>query len=160
MVVYITMKERGIKNVKKMLMKLPKVLLDEVDKTLETFSKAVVTSARRRAPHDMGFLASQINMRKTAKCHFVIDTGDAYYALAIEKGFRPHVIPNIYIEQHYSSPATPGVYTNPLPDEIKGFITVGRGPRPFMKPAFESELMKLRTKWSRVLKNAINKARR
>jgi len=158
MALYVTTKIKGLQRVQRLLMNFPNVMINETDKNLEMFCKAVVTSARRRAPHGTGFLSSQINFKKTKKGNFIIDTGEAYYALAIEKGFKAHAIPLEYKKRHKIAPGVPGGtmgrVTNPK------WIMVQRGPRPFMKPAFDSELAKLRTKWSRIIKKAINKSRR
>ena len=153
---------KGLKRVQRMLINFPKVMIDDTDKNLEMFCKAVVTSARRRAPHGTGFLSSQINFKKTKKGNFIIDTGEAYYALAIEKGFRGHIIPLAYINRHTTAPGVPGGALGSV-TATRGkvrFIWTQNGPRPFMKPAFDSELLKLRTKWSRIIKNSIKKSRR
>ncbi len=158
MVLSVSIKIRGLERVQRLLMNFPNVMFNETDKALERFSKAVVNSARRRAPHATGFLSSQINFKKTKKGNFIIDTGEAYYALAIERGFRAHPIPSEYIKRHRTAPGVPGGALGRVANPK--WITVQKGPRPFMKPAFESELAKLRTKWSSIIKNAINKSRR
>jgi len=147
---------KGMEGVMKLASNLPKTMEIEIPKGMMEFAKAVQKSAKLRAPKATGFLASQIKVRKISPKTIHIDTGEAYYALAQEFGYTPHVIPVEYIRQHFeASPNVPGRFVS----RPRKFVTVSKF-TPFMFPALEANIPNLRNILGKKVNIAINKARK
>jgi hypothetical protein len=144
----------GLGRVQKFLAQLPNAVEKEALLKSEQFMRDVMKSAKLRAPSDTGFLKSQLMIKKVGK-NLTLGTGDAYYAYFQEFGFRSHLIPYEYFEQHYTSPATSGMFTSP----ISGFSWVKRS-HPFLFPALEANIPKLPGILANAVNNAITKSRR
>ena len=155
--VYIT--SVGIDKVRKTMFRLPSSMEWELDKGITEFARAVQKSAKLRAPRSTGFLADQIKVEKTKKGYVSITTGQAYYALAQEMGYKPHWIPVQYFERHRRSPNVPGGAMGRVvnPTWPRGQVSKHK---PFMRPAIVANVPKLPSYVGRIIEKAYAKARR
>lgn len=140
--------------VQKFTVRLSKEMTKEIMIVNKRFMKNVQKSAKLRAPRETGFLAGQIRVKMKGK-FIILDTGEAYYAYYQEFGFRPHLIPREYFQQHRMSPNIPGQFVS----SPRGYSFVGKS-KPFMIPAMEINIAKLPTKLNQGARKAIKRARR
>jgi hypothetical protein len=150
----VQIKITGLDRARKFIAKLPEEIEKEALLKSEQFMRDVMKSAKLRAPVDTGFLKSQLTIKKYGNT-ITLGTGDAFYAYFQEFGYRSHLIPFEYFEQHYSSPSTSGIFTSP----ISGFSYVKKS-HPFIIPALEANLPKLPNMLMNGVNNAIIKSRR
>ena len=133
----------NLEGIRGKVLKLP----DKLDKSAvqlgRSWAQSVVKASKARAPSFTGTLKKNIKVEREilktgikSRKTWVIGIGGSAsrYGPLVESGFRPHVIPFDYIDQHSSSPGTKGQYV----DNANGFLTSMPDPKNtgFMLKAF------------------------
>lgn len=155
MKMYITTK--GLNRVHRFSKAIGPALEHHFDSGLNDFAKNLQAKAKRRAPRDTGFLASQIKLIKTKKLNLSITTGEAYYAFAQEFGYSGHWIPNAYFNRHRTAPGVPGGAMGRI--ETRRFSFVSKH-TPFIRPALDASIPRLKPIILSQIKKAVKKAGR
>ncbi len=156
---YIT--TRGLKEFRMFTRRFPLTMENYSDEGMTQIAKNVQKSAKLRAPRFTGFLADQITLTKTRKNHLTVHTGEAYYAMAQEFGFKPHFIPRAWFARHVTAPAVPASALGRLsPEEKKkGWAYVSKH-KPFIRPALAAQLPRVLPIMINKVDQAVRKARR
>ena len=139
----ITVKTRRINNVKRGIKRLPKDTLTAIYGVTEKTAKFIKKSAKLRARRWTGTLADNIEIKKTRKGNWIIESG-APYSTFQEYGFKRHWV-------HIDMPTRSGLtikdwLATKHPEVLmmgKKFIKVGglsSSFRPHLKPALEKGL--------------------
>jgi len=90
MVEAVTFQVRGLKEVNRFLINLPKNMANEIEIGGETFMRNVQKSAKLRAPRWSGKLAQSISFKKIKGS--IILTVDSPYGYFQEFGYKPHFV--------------------------------------------------------------------
>jgi len=156
---YIT--TRGLDSFRRFVRRFPLTMENYSDEGMTQIAKTVQKSAKLRAPKFTGFLANQITVIKTKKNHLAVHTGEAYYAMAQEFGFKPHLIPKAYFARHKTAPAVPAMAQGKLSAEerSKGYAWVSRN-KPFIRPALAVTFPRVVPIMINKVNKAVRKARR
>jgi len=148
----------GLKETRSFIARLPKSVNEEVgQKGILELARNLQKRIKYRAPVDTvdtGWLRRSVMVEKTRKGAMVAVY--AYYALAIEKGSTPRVIPYAYFEQHKRIPEAPGEYVR----NARRWVHLTGRPQPFVEPALKSLRPDIPKILRRYIKSAINKARK
>ena len=152
----IQVKVKGIKQVHKLMIKLPKQIDLQIGNQGESFMKAIRKSAKLRAPRWTGALARSIKYAKKGRNQWNVIVKSPYGYFQ-EFGFRPHYV------QLFRSTRAGGVVADWAAEQgikdWKGSIFVSKY-KPFITPALEMNLAKLPMMLKQGTKQAIKNARR
>jgi len=137
----------GIRRTAEALYSFGKIFPDNFNRlALDEMAKDIIRKAKQNASRGRtGYLASSIKKGKESfgtKRSWLQIIASARYAAAQEYGYKPHIIPLEYLEQHYSSPGIKGIDTQELGFKPRGYALVARS-RPFLAPAIEYTLQNL-----------------
>jgi len=147
----INIKIKGLKELQSYLIKLPKKISTNLDKTNEQFMKDVRKSAKLRAPRDTTNTAKSIRIEKrkgkTNQYALIVDSRAAIFQ---ELGFKPHWI---FIKKGYvyDKSGKSNQKTNKLSD---GYHWVSKN-KLFLIPALDANLVKLNNKLSKSMNKAL-----
>jgi hypothetical protein len=134
----VTIKMYGLEKVQRKIKNLPKYVTDEIDKTEGKFMDSMARSARVRAPHFSGQLASSITYKKNNKGNWQL-TVDSPYGWFQEHGFEGKFLP--------AGMPVQGGYRIGDWMQAKGMTGFGFRPsgiaHPFVQPALEAGLSRL-----------------
>lgn len=146
---------KGIDEVNKFLISLPKNLSKALNREKIDFLKRVRKSAKLRAPRFTGKLADSIKVIGTEKQKEARLVVESPYGIFQEEGFRPH-----WVELRRSTRAGGVIADWAAQKGISGqtgSIFVSKF-TPFIKPALEKNLSELAQRLNIIVKDAIKKS--
>lgn len=151
----ITIEVKGLKEVNRLLVRLPASTEKEVMSTSQSFMKFIQKSAKLRAPRFTGQLAESINVPMNRGNKEIVIQVTSPYAYFQEFGFTPHFLP--------AGMAVAGGYR--ILDWMQSKGLTGSGimpsgqPQPFIGPAVEAGLNNLPEMLNQAIKQAIVNAK-
>lgn len=147
-------KVSGIEDVTTLFTNLPTYLNKMFMAENVQIAKNIQLKARMNAPVATGFLRDSIKVKVSESEKSVIVETTAPYAQAREFGFTPHLVPIELIQQHYGSPGSTAGMHVPEGFKTQGLV-MARNTMPFLRPAVESEISMLESKYRRTLRKTL-----